>query len=234
MNNRIILSAALFAAVGLTGCDSRYSNYGQPNDVTSGTTTAAPNEDLAADLDTGHNNRLGSGYEKKADLRETNEAREERMRARNVAPTYDETRRAEAVAPVVAPTSGSTSNDNVYVEDAISDDEMIEDDTALSGSTSEPVDDMKTSYSQTDLPGGMTAEDRNLRYGLIGNGTGMGLEDTTSKAMTDNQTMSDPTFSNSNLISTGALSAPTDDQDALKDIKSGTSFDPENYYIEED
>ncbi len=192
MNYKIALSAAFFAAVGLTGCDSRYDNdraLTRANDINSGTTTAAAPVDLNA------GQTSGSGSEDLGD-------------------------------------------DNVYhsddgVADRSDDDAAIEDDEVLSGSTSEPMDDTKVSYSQTDLPGGM-ARDRNLRYGLIGNGTGMGLEDTTSKFMTDNYTLSDPTVKNHALVNTGALSAPTADQDALKDIKSGTSFEPENYYIEEE
>ncbi len=225
MNYKIALSAAFFAALGLTGCDNdnKYGRNDRAVDVTSGTSAAAPAQ---ADLNTGLNNRLGSGNEEMSDIRETSEAREARMRQRKVAPAYDETHRA----------SDSANNDrDVYHSDDVDDDAVVDDqDEVLSGSTSEPMDETKTSYSQTNLPGGMTAKDRNLRYGLIGNGTGMGLEDTTSKFMTDNYTLSDPTISNHAQINTGALSAPTEDQDALKDIKSGTSFEPNNYYIDED
>lgn len=50
----------------------------------------------------------------------------------------------------------------------------------------------------------------NLRYGLIGNGTGMGTEDATSKGMTDNNTLADPKADKQadGIAETGAPSEP--------------------------
>lgn len=79
-------------------------------------------------------------------------------------------------------------------------------------------------YKHTPNPGGIAAADRNLRFGLVGNGTGIGTDDTTSKFLTDNDTVSDPSIMHNFGLHSGALSGPTADQDPLKDIKSGTTY----------
>lgn len=124
------------------------------------------------------------------------------------------------------PTDGQASDSHVWSDtDEVGDDEDIS-----SGATS--ADDATVSYKQTPHRGGIAPEDRNLRYGLVGNGTGIGMEDATSKFMTDNDTISDPLVLNERTASSGALSAPIDEQGALDDIKSGTSFGDE-YEVED-
>lgn len=237
MNYKIALSAAFVAAAGLTGCDSRDTyRDGQTRTFDQTTGTFQSGATVPGDMST--------DAETDADSIDHNAT------ASTNAPVV-ETKAAVPAQPVNQPTSGTTteaddleddsdladvddSGDVYRSDDYSTEDEVLYDDSVVSGSTSEPMDSTKESYTQTDLPGGYAPEDRNLRFGLIGNGTGMGMEDTSSKFMTDNYTLSDPTISSHAHVNTGALSAPTEDQDALKDIKSGTSFDPENYYIEEE
>lgn len=129
----------------------------------------------------------------------------------------------------VASNDPSLSSPNPGVVEDQSDVYHSNGDDIASGSTSE-ASEPKVEYSRTEYPGGIAPEDRNLRYGLIGNGTGIGMEDATSKFLTDNDTLADPKLNNV-AHSRGALSAPTDDQDALKDIKSGSSY--EQYDVED-
>jgi hypothetical protein len=126
------------------------------------------------------------------------------------------------------PTDGQASDSHVWSDT----DEVNDDDDISSGSTMDN-DDASVTYKQTPHRGGIAPQDRNLRYGLVGNGTGIGLEDTTSKYMTDNDTISDPLVISERTATSGATSAPVDELGELEDIKSGTSFDAERYEVED-
>lgn len=234
----------MIAAIGVTACDSNDrtvtdSTYQQPAPVESGTTTEGTVATTDNTASTGMNNAAGSGVEEKTDVKKHNAAHEKRMKKRKVAPDHSATGAAVVPAPTKDTTnedvsSGASSDEDIWSNP----DETADTDSAdawdedLSSGTSREAE-TEITYSQTPHRGGIAPQDRNLRYGLIGNGTGMGMEDTTSKYLTDNDTLADPLIGRIRIASSGALSAPTDEQDALKDIKSGTSFDADEYHIEE-
>lgn len=235
MNYRIALTA-IVATAGLAACDSHRGSldrnqYG--SGIESGTTTAAP-----APATTTTATTTDSSAATKTDANHTNVAMRNHAHhhANHMKNRAAKAPNTEPAAPT-SPSSGSSSPDANSMNlppgaDNRNTTDVYHNNGVSSGTTSEPYDShAKVIYKQTPNRGGIAPQDRNLRYGLVGNGTGTGFEDTTSKFMTDNWTISDPLVQNRSGIGSGVLSAPTDDQDALKDIKSGTTFDSDYYDI---